>query len=204
MKYLQKYEARIERNFKIGDKVIYDDPFINSCIGVVPFTREAIYGDLCEITNVKIVKGEEYVKVKNLKTNKMICKQISGGTRVMSYSREGNWINFYYFEKEDTFQYNFIFAVKANNKDLIKRLLEKNPDINIIDKCGKTPLHYAAKNNNIELIIKLIELKSDVTMPENKDVINVLNTETRDILKNQYPDIYEHILDGIEAGKYNI
>ena len=73
MKYIKSFERwHIEIYFKVGDKAIFDDPFIDSCMGVVPITRDAIYGDLCEIMDVKIFKGDELVRVKNLKNNKYI------------------------------------------------------------------------------------------------------------------------------------
>lgn len=205
MKYIKKFE-KIERYFKVGDRVIFDDPWISQCANVAPITRQAVYGDLCEITDVKIVKGDEVVKVKNLKTNRMICKLLNANGVIMSYNSNGSWLNDYYFKKEEIFKPDFIYAIKANNKDLIEIMLNENPNPNIKDKCKRTPLIYAAKNNNLELVIKLIELGADVSIEKNNNlnILDLLYNDNLEILKNKYTDIYEYIQDAITAGKYNI
>lgn len=205
MKYIKSFE-RIERYFKVGDKVIYDDPFIDSCFGVAPTTQQAIYGDLCEITDVKISKGNELVKVKNLNNNKMICKLLNANGVVMSYNRDGSWFDNHYFKKLELFKPDFIYAVKSGNKDLIEKMLDEKPNPNIKDKCRRTPLIYAARNNDIELLIKLINLNADVSIEFNDgiNILEIIKKPYREILQNNYPDIYEYIENDIEAGKYNL
>lgn len=55
-----------------------------------------------------------------------------------------------------------------NRRDkLIKVLAEEDIDVNVKDKGGNTPLHYASRYNNLEIIDILCEAGADVDIPNN-------------------------------------
>lgn len=55
-------------------------------------------------------------------------------------------------------------VVRVGNKERIKELLLNNPDVNVKDKYGRTPLHWAAEKGNKDIAELLIDSKLDVNV----------------------------------------
>jgi len=112
MKYLKKYKG-FTRPIFIGTKVVWlgrdAEPVFKNAYAA-PHSRNVKNGDLCEITKRKNIKGELYVKAKNLRNNKPINLLFNSSGNRMQYSRDGSWLEFdKFFELEldqDTKKYN--------------------------------------------------------------------------------------------------
>ncbi len=57
-------------------------------------------------------------------------------------------------------------AVLSKNFDEIKKILEHTSDINLADKLGRTPLHYAAFNGDVEIAKLLLNKGANIDAPD--------------------------------------
>jgi hypothetical protein len=92
LKYLKSFEKiRTDKIINIGDNVIWlghnRTDFGKSYSP--PTSTQVSYGDMCEIIELKTVKGVIYAKAKNITTGRIIRKWDSK----MSYGK-GNWFEF--------------------------------------------------------------------------------------------------------------
>lgn len=97
MKYLKKFEIKSDRPVHVGDEVIWngrnrEEYGKNSYTSAT--SHQVNNGDLCEITQIKTIKGELYAKAKNKETDKYISKIFDRGFRYMPYSEDGHWLEF--------------------------------------------------------------------------------------------------------------
>lgn len=54
----------------------------------------------------------------------------------------------------------------ANNGhiEVVKHLIKKEADVNVVDKYGRSPLHDAAKHGHIEVVEVLLKKVADVNI----------------------------------------
>ena len=57
-----------------------------------------------------------------------------------------------------------IHGTLENNIDFIKKLLEYNPSLNLLDKLGKSAMHYAARNKYFEIAAMLLQSGADIDL----------------------------------------
>ena len=79
-----------------------------------------------------------------------------------------------------------VYAAKHGLHDVMDIILSQ-PDLNVnlVDECGNTALHYAVRGADVELVENLIELEIDTTTRNNKGVTALgflLSKERREIL----------------------
>ncbi len=73
-----------------------------------------------------------------------------------------------------------IKAVQSGNRILVRRLLNKGVDVNIIDDFGKTALDYAIEKNYQQIVLMLVEKKAMVTSQQNiVDVRQMITSNAR-------------------------
>lgn len=66
---------------------------------IAPSSRTVNRGEMCEITKIKTVKGEMFVRAKNLRNNQYIQLLFNANGWRMQYGEYGNWLEFdRYFE----------------------------------------------------------------------------------------------------------
>ena len=53
-------------------------------------------------------------------------------------------------------------AIKKNDLETVKTLIEEGADVNVRDGFGSIPLHYAAFHNYLEIVKYLVEKWSNV------------------------------------------
>lgn len=108
LKYLKTFEKiRSNRPINIGDEVIwigYDRTDFGKSYAPAE-SNQAKYGDLCEITELKTIKGVIYTKAKNIKTDKMIRKWDSKAQYGIGY----------WFEFDKHFILEFDYNVRKYN-----------------------------------------------------------------------------------------
>jgi len=77
-------------------------------------------------------------------------------------------------------------AAMKGNLSIMSFLLEKNMDINGLNKSGKTPLHFAAKHSNLEVSIFLLKNGADYTIRDDsgRTFLESASRDKRVILKN--------------------
>lgn len=89
---------KFDRPIFVGTQAVWlgrNKENISPTLFTAPSSYDANHGDLCEITQKKIVKGKLFVKAKNLKNNKNINLVFdSTGSRPMNYNPEGNWLEY--------------------------------------------------------------------------------------------------------------
>lgn len=59
-----------------------------------------------------------------------------------------------------------IVAVKGGYTEVVKELLKRNPNANMMDKDGNTALAIAAKEGHIEIVQDLLDAGSYVNIPD--------------------------------------
>jgi ankyrin repeat protein len=57
-------------------------------------------------------------------------------------------------------------AANKGNLELVRRLIDKGSDVNVIDKRGQAPLHYAAFYGHVKVIKELIANAADVNVKD--------------------------------------
>ena len=80
-----------------------------------------------------------------------------------------------------------VYASGNGHLDIVKYLVSKGADINIIgDKYGITPLSNAAKNGHLEVVKYLLENKADVKNDRHalSDALKNGHYEIAELLKN--------------------
>lgn len=96
MKFLKTFE-KFNRPIFVGTEAKWtgrDKEDISPTLYTGPSSRDVNNGDLCEITQRKIVKGKLFVRAKNLKNNKNINLQFDAMFRPMPYNTEGSWLEY--------------------------------------------------------------------------------------------------------------
>lgn len=148
MKYIKTFEDI--KSVKKGDIVIWIEGISNIDTrgkgwSAAPISRDVKYGDKCEVTNVKKIKGKIQIKLKNLRNNKYINKLFDTAGRSSVYSKFGNWLPIYYVSKlenikDDNIKYKkyIILNIKTlyENTHLIVEIINKKFEqytVNIID-----------------------------------------------------------------------
>jgi len=63
------------------------------------------------------------------------------------------------------------FACMQNNLNAVRSILRKNPNLNMGDYLGNTPLHYATENGNLEILGILCDYGADA-LKRNKEGLN--------------------------------
>jgi ankyrin repeat protein len=56
----------------------------------------------------------------------------------------------------------FLLALKRQNPDIARLLLDHNPDVHVRDELGYTPLHVAVRNGHLDICRVLLERNADV------------------------------------------
>ena len=59
---------------------------------------------------------------------------------------------------------NVVVNDKAHAQTVLSQLLQEGADVNIFDRSGITPLHYAARHLNVEQVQLLLDQKADPTI----------------------------------------
>lgn len=72
------------------------------------------------------------------------------------------------FQNEKTGKSALHFAVEKENKDMVKRLLELEADVNAQTTKGNTPLHSLLRAEQRDTVILLLEKGADINA-KNKD-----------------------------------
>jgi ankyrin repeat protein len=90
----------------------------------------------------------------------------------------------------------FFYAVAYADIPIISLLLAHNANINMIDKLGYTPLHYAADNNKIDVIKFIIQFRGLVDRESaSEKLLRPMDTEKYDSnIVNIYGNTLLHIL----------
>ena len=82
--------------------------------------------------------------------------------------------------------------------DELKKLIQRNEDLNASDKSGHTALHYAVEKGNNEMVTTLIGAKCDVNVD---DAIAILKMKYNDTLSTFYKD---WVSEAISQGQYEV
>jgi hypothetical protein len=59
-----------------------------------------------------------------------------------------------------------MYALQIGKNDLLKCLLKKKVNVNILDKVGRSPLHMAVSRNNAEVVSLLLENGADINLKD--------------------------------------
>lgn len=102
------------------------------------------------------------------KKTDVIRKEIIGAFFVKDLESILNWVSKETIHYVDRDGRSLVFqAVLANWKEILERLLEYGPDLNLRDKLGYSALHYAAQNYVVDLAELLIEKGAEVDCRNN-------------------------------------
>ena len=102
----------------------------------------------------------------------------------------------YINEREEILDGYSIVHMAAENPDIriIKLLVERGADVNVMDVYDSTPLYYAARENTLEMVRYLVSLGNDPLL-ENLDGDNLLTVSAC----NPHKDVLEYfLLQGVD------
>ena len=98
-------------------------------------------------------------------------------------------------------------AVIYELESVIKKLIEKDIDINMKNMDGNTALHYAYSVNNYKIIILLLQNKIDFTIKNNQGLIaeeiEPYSLKKDDLIKNNNNQINKSIIIDWETNKFD-
>jgi hypothetical protein len=137
MKYIKKFENTSK--LKKGDIVLWISDIEDIGYHSAPISRSVKYGDECEITDIKNSKGETYVKLKNLKTNKPVNKSYNKIGNAMLLSRDGHWLSSDNIQKKDNIKYD-----ENNYKKYIILNFKKQNNFTLLEILNKVLYQYNA------------------------------------------------------------
>ena len=88
----------------------------------------------------------------------------------------------------------------------VKDCIENGADVNYKSKCGENALILSSYNGYLEIVKILIENGADwnIKSKYNKDFVDYLSNENKEIIIREYPEQYKEYLFKKEVEKYNL
>ena len=209
MRYLKTFE-KVIRTFNIGDEAIWihkDFTSNSRKFKVNPLTKDIEYGDNCIVIDVKGIKGKLYVRLENLKNNRIVNTFLTEGKlRIKPYNQYGSWFESICITKKENFTWDIFSAIHVNNIKIVEKLINNKKIINSKNDLNRTPLVFSAFCENIKIIKILLDNNANCHILDkfNNHFIDYLDYNDKIIIEKEYPKIYNEYLIIKQTEKFNL
>ncbi|MFT4327814.1 MAG: ankyrin repeat domain-containing protein [Wolbachia pipientis] len=162
-----------------GLQIYHNQPINNNDIGLIDFKDKSVLDFNMKVMNDTLLlshKNNTFVKVENWKTYQPAREMIfafndtiiSNSKCIVSTCNSEDVIVELHKEKGFLLEPKLFNAVEQNNFDKVRNLLSIGIDINIRDRRGWAPLHYASENDNkLDISRAILNLNANIEAKTN-------------------------------------